>query len=1127
MRYILNFGFHKILRSLGQLALSFLFLISINFTACTYETNSDFPPNTSPVFELLKSNQTGLNFDNKLTQSKEFNVFKYMYFFNGGGIAAGDFNRDGMVDLYFTANMEDNKLFLNEGEMNFKEVTEIAGIKGMEGWTSGASVVDINQDGLLDIYVNQLGNMDSIILGKNQLFVCKEIDKNGIPIFEEKAAEYGLDLVCLSTQSLFFDYDLDGDLDFFQMNHSLHANGTFGQKKTFEGTKHPLSGDRLYENRNGNFVEVTEKAGIKSTVIGYGLGVVAGDVNLDGYPDLYVANDFHENDYLYINQGDGTFKEDLTNQMQHTSRFSMGVDMGDINNDGWQDIITMDMLPDDPYILKTSLAEDGYDVFNFKLRYGYNHQFARNNLHLNNGNSTFSEIGLFANTYATDWSWAPLFFDFDQDGYKDMFITNGIPRRMNDIDYINFRKSDPDVAFKTNVNHMESEEDLLIIEKMPQIKLPNPLLKNQGDLTFQKMNALIKNDLPSYSNGSVYADLDNDGDLDIVTNNIENQPFIYKNIYASKGNFLSFDLEGSEKNKQAIGAKIIIIKKDGSQISHENYPVRGYQSSAQIPIHIGVGKASDIEKVYLFWPDRTYEILENLEPNKTQSIKWKSGLPIFEYELINNKKSSSIAFEEITNETGINYTHKENAYIDFNREGLIPQMVSTEGPALAVGDVNGDGRKDLFFGSSKRKRSALLIQNANGKFLNHTPDLIIQDSTFEDVDAVFEDIENDGDLDLIIASGGNEYRGSSEYLKQRIFINDGSGNFTQKQFFDGASITASCVLPTDFNGDGLVDFFFGGRSVPWKYGEVPNSYLFENLGNGKFKDVISNNIQTIGLVKDGTWKDIDQDGDTDLILAREWASVVILKNEGSSWTPIEVSSQKGWWNSVAADDFDGDGDIDILAGNLGQNSKLKPTKEEPIKMYVNDFDNNKQVEQILTHYKEGKEIPFATYAELTKQLVSLKKKYLFSKDLAKASLNELFGSKKLKEATLHEANEFRSFYFENKGNSTFEPRPLPTELQLAPIEAFSIHSKGAEGSSIIVGGNFYEPNIEMGRYDASFGNVLSINKEGNMSVSDFGETPIKGQIRRIEEATINGERTFILARNGDSPIIIKESKKIQ
>jgi len=1086
----------------------------LSFHACQLESgkNTGFPEGTPPIFELLKSEQTGLNFDNKLEQSKEFNVFKYMYFFNGGGIAAGDFNLDGKVDLYFTANMGSNKLFLNEGEMKFKEVSNTAGVEGMGGWTSGASIVDINQDGMLDIYVNQLGNMDSIILGKNQLFICKKINEEGIPIFEEKAADYGLDLVSLSTQSLFFDYDLDGDLDFFQMNHSLHANGTFGQKKTFEGTKHQLSGDKLYENKNGKYVEVTQKAGIKSTVIGYGLGVVAGDVNLDGYPDLYVANDFHENDYLYINQGDGTFKEDLTNQMQHTSRFSMGVDMGDINNDGWQDIITMDMLPDDPFILKTSLAEDGFDVFNFKLRYGYNHQFARNNLQLNNGNSSFSEIGLFADVYATDWSWSPLFVDFDQDGYKDIFVSNGIPRRMNDIDYINYRKSDPDITFKTNINHMENDEDMLIIEKMPQIKLPNPFLKNNGDLTFQKMNGLVKNDVPSYSNGSIYADLDNDGDLDIVTNNIENQPFIYKNIQETKGDFLSFDLKGSEKNKNAIGAKIIVTKRNGSQISHENYSVRGYQSSAQIPIHIGVGDGNHIAKVVVIWPDRTFAEVEKFELNKTQKLNWTKGLPVFDYKLESNKNPNSLVFQDVSDELGLNFLHKENAYIDFNREGLIPHMISTDGPAVAVGDVNKDGLQDVFFGSSKRKQSALFLQQENGSFSEKTISLLKQDSTFEDVDAIFQDIENDGDLDLVIASGGNEYKGSSEYLQQRIYLNDGSGNFNEKYYFDEAYLTASCVIPFDANKDGFVDFFFGGRAIPWKYGQLPDSYLFINQGDGTFKKSDNKIFQKLGLIK--------EDGDFDLILATEWAPITILENQNGQFSKKEINELNGWWNTVLVEDFDGDGDIDILAGNLGQNSKLKPTKEEPVKMYVNDFDDNKQVEQILTYYKNGKEIPFATYAELTKQLVKLKKKYLKSNDFAKANLKELFGVAKLKSAEKRAFDEPRSMIFWNDGGK-FNPTPLPTELQIYPIESFELYAKGTEGSSVIIGGNFYEPNIEMGRYDAGYGNILNFNRDGKMSVEGIGNLKIKGQIRHMEEIIIKNERNFIMARNNDTPIILK------
>ncbi|MCB0663526.1 MAG: CRTAC1 family protein, partial [Saprospiraceae bacterium] len=559
-------------------------------------SSKDQSENQSPAFRLLKKEQTGLNFENVIKQDLEFNVFNYMYFFNGGGIGAGDFNNDGLVDLFFTSNMGPNKLFLNKGGLKFEDVTALAGMEGLNGWTTGVSVVDINNDGLLDIYVSQVGDYKTI-KGKNQLWVCQGIE-NGIPVFKDEAESYGLDFIGFSTQASFFDYDQDGDLDMFLLNHSLHANGTFGKRDVFKGTYHPESGDKLFRNDKGKFTNVTETSGIISTVIGYGLGVVTGDINNDGWPDIYIGNDFHENDYLYINQQDGTFKESLTEMIQHTSRFSMGVDMADINNDGNNDIISLDMMPEDPVILKSSLGEDDYGVFHFKLGYGYNYQFARNNLQINNGDKTFSEVGIYAGVHATDWSWSPLFVDYDNDGYKDLFISNGIPRRMNDIDYVNYRKSNDDFRWKTQLDNTE-KNDLAIVEKMPQIKLGNKFFKNTGHLQFEDESKRVENDLPSFSNGCVSIDLDNDGDLDMVVNNLEDEPFLYENLLseknANKGAYLSIAFNGPAQNRNGIGSTVVLFYKDGSILKNEFYPVRGYQSSALTPLHVGVGAEANID----------------------------------------------------------------------------------------------------------------------------------------------------------------------------------------------------------------------------------------------------------------------------------------------------------------------------------------------------------------------------------------------------------------------------------------------------------------------------------------------------------------------------------------------------
>ncbi len=1073
----------------------------------------------APVqFELLNGKDLGLHFNNTLQQSQDFGVLQYMYFYNGGGVGVGDFNRDGLPDLYFTANMKENKLFLNEGNFSFRDVTALAGVAGAKGWTTGVSVVDINQDGMLDIYVSQMGDYLHI-QGNNQLYVCQRIE-NGVPFFEEQASYYGLDLVSFSTQAAFFDYDLDGDLDMFQLNHSLHQNGTFGQRKAFE-EQHPTAGDKLMRNDHGVFIDVTAESKIYSTAIGYGLGIATADINLDGWPDIYVGNDFHENDYLYLNNQDGTFTETLTRQMRHTSRFSMGVDIGDINNDAFNDIISLDMLPYDAFILKSSLGEDSYSIFRFKLRYGYHPQFARNNLQLNTGNNSFKEIGMFANVHATDWSWSSLFLDFDHDGYKDLFIANGIPHRMNDIDYVNYKTGNQDLKFKA-LNNELTAKDLALIEDVPQIKLPNKFFRNTKNLQFQDIQARIKNSVNTFSNGAVYADLDSDGDLDIIVNNIDDSPYVYKNKTIENNeanqNYLSLSFRGSPKNVNGIGLRIVVFK-GNSKITYENFPVRGYQSSVQSGVHIGIGDTASVDSILVIWPDHSYESLEVNQYNTKMLVTWQEGLPLFDFTILRAKNKPVHKFVEIAGAAGIDFQHKENDFIEFNREGLIPYMVSAEGPAIAVGDVNGDGRDDVFLGNSKRRKSALYIQNGKGFFKNLTPQSIIQDSVFEDVDAVFVDIENDGDLDLIIAAGGNEYRATDEPMKQRAYLNDGKGNFTRKDVFPEAHLTASCVLPADFNGDGLVDFFFGARALPWNYGLVPQSYLFENKGESVFEDVTKKyqaDFSNIGLVKNGVWSDIDGDADADLILAVEWQAIQVFINHGDYFEKQAIDHRTGWWNFVLPHDFDGDGDVDILAGNLGQNARFKPTAEKPLRLYVNDFDDNGQVEQILTYYVDDREIPFANHTELTKQMVSLKKKYLLSKDLASASLDEIFGEQKLKKSLLWEVNTLQSGYFENTGDMHFRFHALPDELQFSTLNAALLADINADAKQeVLLGGNFIRSNIEMGWYNANAGNVLFVETNAIIDVQPFGNLEILGQVRRIRQVKVGNQINFILAKNNE------------
>ncbi|MGM0580390.1 MAG: VCBS repeat-containing protein [Bacteroidota bacterium] len=1066
-------------------------------------------------FELLDAQKTGLHFENTLEQSTEFSFFDYMYFYNGGGVAAGDFNNDGLVDLFFTSNMGENKLFINEGDFKFKDVSKEAGIKGEGYWSTGASVVDINQDGMLDIYVNVVGDHE-ILKGSNQLFICKKIE-DGIPVFEDEAIAYDLDLAGFGTQAVFADFDKDGDLDMFQLNHSIHQNGTFGKRESFQGETSNVSGDRYFRNDNGTFVNATKESGINSSVIGYGLGVVVGDVNNDGYPDIYVGNDFHENDYLYINQQDGTFKELLTEQMQHTSRFSMGVDMADINNDGFNDILSLDMLPYDPQILKSSLGEDAFDVYRFKKDFGYNDQFARNNLQLNNQNGTFSEIALYADIYATDWSWAPLFMDFDNNGQKDLFVSNGIPRRMNDIDYMNFMNSNEDQRKKTEMG-MVDKEDLEIVERMPKIKLPNRFFSNNADLTFDDVSTQIDNNLNSYSNGAVYVDLDNDGDLDIVVNNLEDKPFIYKNTAIEEdrsGKYLQLDLTGYENNLNAIGSRVIVELKNNKKLNYEYYPVKGFQSSAQDKFHIAIGDSSKIQNIQLIWPDGKTQNLNELEYNKVHEIEYQDGLASYDYASLHPEGFDYKAVE-LQDSLGLDIVHEENQFVEFIREPLIPHMVSTEGPALAVGDINGDGNEDFFIGSSKREKSQIWVQNDSGSFTKSEQPLLDSDNTFEDVDAAFADIDNDGDQDLIIAAGGNEYSGDSEYLLQRVYLNDGEGNFNKEYTFEDSYMTSSSVVVADFNGDGYEDVFFAARAETYKYGLPVSSKLYLNQKDGSFQLANSSHapfLEDIGMITDATVTDIDDNGEPDIVLALEWESIKIMVNEGDKFSLQEVGNEKGWWKHVKTGDFDGDGNIDIIAGNTGKNSRFIPTDEEPVNLYIKDFDDNGQTDPLLTYYLDGKEIPFANHSEILKQLPNLKKKWKYAQDFSRADLNEVFGADALNSAEKLSANDFSSYFYKNKGDGTFEAIALPMELQISTLNAVEFMDK--ENRELLAAGNFYENNIEMGKYDAQYGTVFQIQDSAAV-IKKVKNLKLDGQVRKLKSIEVNGKQYILVARNDNS-----------
>ncbi len=1057
------------------------------------------------VFTLLPQSRTNIDFSNDLPIELDLNILTYMYYYNGGGVGVGDLNNDGLMDCIFSSNLGAEKVYINRGNLSFEDVSEKVKVDGgPNSWTNGVSIADVNGDGLLDIYLSQVGQYRSLDC-RNKLFICQSIGDNGIPQYKESAKEYGVDFQGFSTQAGFFDYDNDNDLDLFLMNHSLHHNGTFGQRSDFLDTYNEVAGDRLFANEGGRFTDVTKTSGIHSSAIGYGLGLAFGDLNNDGWTDIYVGNDFHENDYLYINQGDGTFIDECNSQLKHTSRFSMGVDIVDVDNDGDQDIVSLDMLPEDPIILKESEGEDALDIFNFKLRYGYNHQYARNALQLNQGDGHFQEVAAYAQIHATDWSWTPLFFDMDMDGIQDLFISNGIPRRMNDIDYINFMSGN-DVQYKIQFDHLE-EKDLSVLEKIPEIKLPNYFYKGNEHLQYEDVSSQVANTIPSYSNSAAYADFDNDGDYDLVCNNIADQAFFYENT--SNVSTVKVDLKGPKGNAFGFGAKVVAEYTD-KEITREYHGVRGFQSSMVSQL---LFPEAELKSVSVSWPGGKSE---------EQTFKGDSLL-VFNYSKATTAPKEQMAEKSYTASVINREMHNENSFVEFNREPLIPFSTSSHGPALAIADVNNDGRDDYFIGSAKRKKHQLLLQNADGSMSGQALEGMPYDSIYEEVDAIFYDLNKDGYKDLIVATGGNEYRLNSPYTEPLLYWNNKGILRRDTSAFRAVNLTASTISITEVEGQPLL--FFGARAYPRSYGKPAASFLLKyEASSNSFQDVTAEmlpNEGQLGFVRDSEFGDIDSDKVPDLVIAAEWEPVTIYSLKGGSYVGNAVDDSKGWWNSVDLFDMDGDGDLDIFAGNLGLNNRLRASKEEPVRMYFNDFDGNKVKEQVLSYYVKGRELPFSNMMELQKQIPTIKKKYIYAKDFARSSMAEIFGSDKIKSAELFEANYFESTLYKND-NGTFTKVDLPKEVQYSTINAVQHADVNRDGvEDIFLGTNYHYSNVQMGRYDAGNGSLLLSNDRGGYDYQDLPNAPFRGQVNQMSFIKIKGEKYLAAAQNSDSLTFVK------
>ncbi len=1039
-----------------------ILILPLVFCCCTQESN---------LFTILEAGDTHLYFTNKVRDAEDLSILDYLYFYNGGGVAVGDVNNDGLPDIFFSGNRVDNTLYLNKGNMLFEDVTKIAGLAGKSDWNTGTVMADVNGDGLLDIYVCAVVGIHGL-KGHNELFI-----NNGDGTFTEEAEAYGLAFQNYSTSVGFFDYDLDGDLDMYLLNHAVHNADSFG-KSSIRHNRAEKSGDKLLRNDDNFFVEVSEEAGIYGGPNGYGLGLAISDFNHDGYPDIYVCNDFHEDDYFYINNGDGTFRETGKDFFGHFSKFSMGSDAADLNNDGFPELLTLDMLPFEEKILKKSAGDDNQANLDLRTEVlGYHPQYARNMLHVNRSGRFFNEMGLMAKVAATDWSWSALFADFDMDAKQDLFVTNGIPRRPNDLDYINFISND---EIKTKLNSSKTI-DVEALKKMPAGVVQNKLFKGKG-LTFTDVTAKWSGDKAFISNGAAIADFDNDGDVDIVTNNLNGTPTIYRNN-CKNTSFLKIRLKQQEGNTFGLGTKVYAYQGGKFQFK-ELHTFRGFQSSSEPLIHFGFEEISKIDSLLVKWPNGIVNAHYDVEINTTLVLT-----PTEE----NHKREIDIAdldppqfhFEQIDDFT-IKHSHKENKYNDFNRQKLIPYKISNRGPALAVGDINGDGKEDIFFGSSKHIPSSVYFHK-DGAFERQNIEVILNDSITEDESVSLNDYNGDGLTDILVASGGGEFFGNNTALLDRLYLQQDGG--WKKAKLPKLYVNTSVIRPHDMDNDGDLDLFVGVYAEPSDFGKPSTSFLLINQ-NGSFEVQNIDALENIGMITDAVWTDFDGDQIKDLIVVGEWMSPVFLKNNGktlSDVSPLKLNQKLGGlWRAVHAFDIDKDGDLDYLLGNWGCNSKFVASSEHPMKMYYGDLDGNQTHETVVAIYKDGSYFPINGLNELSGQMESLvKRKFTNYESFAGTTIDGVIAPEALKNATLFEVNTLASGFLRNvNGNFHFEE--LPQEVQIAPVNCFLSYDFDQDGKQeVLAAGNFFGSEPFHGQFDGFSGAVL-YNEEKLMPGHEIG-----------------------------------------
>lgn len=1091
-------------------------LFSLFFIILLFSCNNS--SNKNSLFELLDTQSTGINIINEIETTRDLHVFRYRNFYNGGGVSIGDVNNDGLADVYLTINRGPNKLYLNKGDFKFEDITESAGVAGTKQWSTGVVMVDINSDGFLDIYVCNAG----IVSGDeqdNELFI-----NNGNGTFTEEAESYNLADSGITTHAAFFDYDLDGDLDVYILNNSfipitsLNYNDKRGLRDINWDVPSYLKGggDKLLRNDNNFFTDVSEESGIYGSLIGFGLGVTLGDIDKDGYVDIYVSNDFYERDYLYMNQGDGTFNEEVQEMVSHISHSSMGADMADLNNDGYVEIYVTDMLPEGDQRLKETTLFESFDTYRLKLGKEFYHQFMQNTLQFNNEGNSFSEISCYAGVEATDWSWGALLFDMDNDGYKDIFVCNGIYHELTNQDFMNFFAND---VIQKMVLTGKKEEVENIVKQMPSRPIPNYAFQNNKNLTFSNQTTNWGFEKPTFSNGAAYGDLDNDGDLDLVINNVNEPIMVYKNKSSERGgNYVKIRLEGDEENINAIGAKVSVYYSN-KHIYNELIPTKGFQSSVEYTLTVGLGDAEIVDSIEVVWPDQSRTLTYSPSINSLQFIQKENSITD-----PNPKEKRKTLF---TTQNLPAKKHNEDNFVDYNYEQLVSKMISREGPAIAIADVDKNGLDDIYIGGSRGDISQLILQNKPGVFVYTEQSFLFTTKPYEDTTAIFIDIDNDDDQDLVVGSGGNNPTLPNSLIQDRVYLNDGNGTFS----YDSMALpnyisNTSIIAPHDFNGDGAIDLFIGNRSISGLYGVNPNSVLLQNNGNGVFENVTdlkAYDFNELGMITDAEWIDLSGDNQKELIIVGSWMSPVVYSFNGVYFEKKATALDKlnGWWDEILNGDFNNDGTIDIVLGNKGLNSVYTGTEEAPARMYINDFDDNGTLEQIHTRDFDGIDKPIHIKSELISQLTFLKKTNLKFSEYAKKDIYGLFSKEKVNESIIKEVNESRSVVALNSGNFDFSITPLPNEVQWNSVNTGIVDDFNNDGNlDLILAGGEDNLKPQFSKLDSGFASLLLGNGDGKFSFVPVKKSglPLKGTVRSSVKINMKNHIGYLLGINNQNPI---------